>query len=86
MPEVRDFLSTAKLRAYAAQSPSTPMAAALVGGTPIGIIVVWLIDSFALPAPMPAHVAVAVGSVAAAIVARFSPLISRLLEPGGRKR
>lgn len=84
MPEIRDFLDTARLRAYQVAQHSGPMAAGVVGGTPIGIIAVWALEEFLLPRPMPAYVAVAVGSVVTAIVGRFAPAISRLLERGGK--
>lgn len=57
--------------------PSTAVMSGALGGTPLAFIVVWALNTYLLPEPMPAEVAVAVGSV-------LTSLISYLTR-GGRK-
>lgn len=56
-------------------TPTRKVGVGLAGGLPVGVVVVWLLQAFILPAnkPMPVEVAVAVGSICSFIVAYFIP-------------
>lgn len=41
-------------------------------GMPLAVIVVWILDTYLLPAPMPGFVATAVGSVITGVIALVS--------------
>lgn len=41
-------------------------------GAPLGVVVVYLLDTYAFPEPMPAYVAAAVGSLVAALATWFA--------------
>jgi len=73
MPELRDFLSTEKLRAYAARSSSVPVVAGASIGSPAAIIIVWALETFVVKAPLPGPVAIAIGGVVTALATRFMP-------------
>ena len=53
--------------------PSQKVGGGVVVGTPYGIIVVWLLNAYLLPTPMPAEIAAAIGSVVGGLAAYFMP-------------
>lgn len=57
--------------------PTATVISGAVGGTPLGMLVVWILNTYLLPVPMPDVIAVAFGSVLASLVSYFTR--------GGRK-
>lgn len=57
--------------------PSTPVLAGAAAGVPLAQVLVWALDTYLLPVPMPAYIAAAIGSL---IVAGAS-----YLTRGGRR-
>lgn len=55
-------------------------AAGFGGGTPAAVILVWWLNSFVLPAPMPGEIAVAIGSVVTTATALIYRAIVRRMK------
>ena len=55
--------------------PSRKVGGGVIVGTPYGIVSVWLLQSYILPAdkPMPAEIAAAIGSIIGGLAAYFMP-------------
>lgn len=74
---------TARLRRRLVPAPSSPVKAAALGGTPAGIVIVWLLEQL-MHVTVPALVAVAIGTLCSSVAA-FLPRSGRLqvfiLEP-----
>lgn len=56
-------------------TPTRKVGVGLAGGVPMGIVVVWLLQAFVLPAnkPMPLEVATAIGALCSFVVSYFIP-------------
>jgi hypothetical protein len=64
------------MRADAAKR-STELRTGLAGGPPLGVVIVWALNAYVLPSPMPAEIAVAVGSVVTTAVAAVARIFER---------
>lgn len=78
---MRDFETTAKLRAWVRRHPMLPRAHVLAGlgaGAPVAIVAVYLLNEHVLARPMPEYVAIAVGSIAVSVATSLAELIEAL--------
>jgi len=61
-----------KNRANHGLRPTATVVSGALAGTPLGVVVVWLLNTYLLPVPMPAEIAVAIGSLVASAVSYFT--------------
>lgn len=85
---MRDFETTAKLRAWVRRHPMLPRAHIVAGvgaGAPVAIVAVYLLNEHVLAHPMPEYVAIAVGSIATSVATSIAELVEALLNSLRRK-